>query len=194
MGSLLRTVDRATISGEQLGALTLSDKFQFEIAMSAMSCGMLTSGGVLKDENGLILPRKITNPCLESLPVREMQREIRWNSDKGINVLNSKSELEKVLAKHRKASEEKTREAENEVEDEFHKIISERAKRLEKMEHADSQPPPPPPTLHNHTQCKAGQQKKYTEIREGGKSLIEQESEFARVFAQLRGEKRELVF
>ena len=64
------------------------------------------------------------------------------------------------------------------------------------MEHADSQPPPPPPppTLHNHTQYKGGQQKKYTEIREGGKSLIEQESEFARVFAQLRGEKRELVF
>ena len=48
-------------------------------------------------------------------------------------MLNSKSELEKVLAKHRKASEEKTREAENEVEDEFHKIISERAKRLEKV-------------------------------------------------------------
>ena len=58
---------------------------------------------------------------------------MQFLSCRGINVLNSKSELEKVLAKHRKASEEKTREAENEVEDEFHKIISERAKRLEKV-------------------------------------------------------------
>jgi hypothetical protein len=29
---------------------------------------------------------------------------------------------------------------------------------------------------------------------DGGKSVNEEESEFARVFAQLRGEKRELVF
>ena len=45
-------------------------------------------------------------------------------------MLNNKSELEKVLTKHRRASEQKE-EAEQEVEDEFHSLITERAKRLE---------------------------------------------------------------
>ena len=47
-------------------------------------------------------------------------------------MLNNKSELQKVLAKQRRASEQKE-EAEQEVEDEFHKIITERAKRLEQV-------------------------------------------------------------
>eukprot|EP00092_Neocalanus_flemingeri_P026564 GFUD01028788.1.p1 GENE.GFUD01028788.1~~GFUD01028788.1.p1 ORF type:complete len:181 (+),score=55.10 GFUD01028788.1:39-545(+) len=168
--------------------------------MSAMSCGVLTSSGVLKDENGLILPRKITNPCLESLPVREMQREMRWNSDKGINVLNSKSELEIVLAKHRNASEQISQENVNEVEDEFKKMIRERAKRLKKLEQEEGLPAPPT-TQHNLTQCQAVKiknisqtQQKSEAISQDGLSVIEQESEFARVFAQLRGENRELVF
>merc|ERR1719312_884104 len=85
-----------------------------------------------KDENGLILPRKITNPCLQSTSVREVHREIRWNTNKGINVLNNKSELEKVLAKQRKASEKKQVD-DTDVENEFHKMLSERAKRLEQI-------------------------------------------------------------
>ena len=52
---------------------------------------------------------------------------------RGINVLNNKTELEKVLAKQRKASEQKSGEAEKEVEDEFHRLLSERAKRLEQV-------------------------------------------------------------
>ena len=51
---------------------------------------------------------------------------------RGVNVLNNKSELEKVLAKQRRASEQRE-ESEQEVEDEFHKIITERAKRLEQV-------------------------------------------------------------
>ena len=54
----------------------------FQSAMSAMASGVLTSSVVLKDENGLILRRKITNPCMEAPSVREVHREIRWNSDK----------------------------------------------------------------------------------------------------------------
>jgi hypothetical protein len=52
---------------------------------------------------------------------------------RGINVLNNKTELEKVLAKQRKASEQKSGEAEKEVEDEFQRLLSERAKRLEQV-------------------------------------------------------------
>ena len=35
-----------------------------------------------KDENGLILPRKIVNPCIQSPFRRDLNREIKWNSDK----------------------------------------------------------------------------------------------------------------
>ena len=52
---------------------------------------------------------------------------------RGINVLNNKTELEKVLAKQRKASEQKSGEAEKEVKDELQRLLSERAKRLEQV-------------------------------------------------------------
>ena len=52
---------------------------------------------------------------------------------RGINVLKNKTELEKVLAKQRKASEQKSGEAEKEVEDELHRLLRERAKRLEQV-------------------------------------------------------------
>jgi len=165
-----------------------------------MACGVLTTRGVLKDENGLILPRKVANPCLESSTVREVQREIRWNSNKGINVLNTKSELEKVLAKQRKASEQNIQEVEEKVEDEFKKMVAERAKRLQKLEQEESLPIPPPtqPSMRKSQAVTGGEKmqkttKKSSVISEADKSVIEQESEFARVFAQLRGAKRELV-
>merc|ERR1712038_2029279 len=94
-----------------------------------------TSCGLIKDENGLILPRKIANPCVESPFKRDLHREIKWNSDKGINVLNNKTELEKAFAKHKKSLDEKRKEQEQD-EDEFKKMIAERAKRLEKHEKA----------------------------------------------------------
>jgi len=34
------------------------------------------------DGDGLILPRKLANPCLESKQAVEMHREIKWNSKK----------------------------------------------------------------------------------------------------------------
>ena len=37
------------------------------------------SRGTMKDENGLILPRKLQNPCMASTPVQDLHREIRWN-------------------------------------------------------------------------------------------------------------------
>lgn len=43
-----------------------------------------TSCGLIKDENGLILPRKIANPCVESPFKRDLHREIKWNSDKWV--------------------------------------------------------------------------------------------------------------
>lgn len=54
---------------------------------------------------------------------------------RGINVLNTKSELEKAFAKHKKNLNEKRKEQENSecLNGEFQKMIAERAKRLEKV-------------------------------------------------------------
>merc|ERR1719312_1867826 len=138
-----------------------------------------------KDENGLILPRKITNPCLQSTSVREVHRVIRWNTNKGINVLNNKSELEKVLAKQKKASEKKQLD-EKEVENEFHQMLSERAKRLEQI--TDDEPTEEA-GINKQNLSEIQQDRKSSASSDKRSSVIDQESEFARVFAQLRGEK-----
>ena len=32
------------------------------------------------DENGLVVPKKLYNPCLESRDVQDLNREIKWNA------------------------------------------------------------------------------------------------------------------
>jgi len=101
---------------------------------------MTTScGRIIKDENGLILPRKIANPCVESPFRRDLHREIKWNSNKGINVLNNKTELERAFAKHKKNLDEKQKEQEKTetFSNEFQKMLADRAKRLERLEKSD---------------------------------------------------------
>ena len=34
------------------------------------------------DSAGLVLPRKLVNPCMQSVVVREINREIKWTSKK----------------------------------------------------------------------------------------------------------------
>ena len=48
-------------------------------------------------------------------------------------MLGTKSELEKVLAKQRKVSEDKIKKEDKHIEDEFQRILTERAKRLEQV-------------------------------------------------------------
>ena len=53
-------------------------------------------------------------------------------------MLNNKTELEKAFAKHKKSLDEKRKEQEQD-EDEFKKMIAERAKRLEKVKLTNKQ-------------------------------------------------------
>ena len=53
-------------------------------------------------------------------------------------MLNNKTELEKAFAKHKKSLDEKRKEQEQD-EDEFKKMIAERAKRLEKVKLTNQQ-------------------------------------------------------
>ena len=40
----------------------------------------LSSSGMKVNEEGLIVPKKLHNPCLESRSVRDLNHEIRWNA------------------------------------------------------------------------------------------------------------------
>lgn len=89
---------------------------------------------VVRDESGLIVPRKLPNPCLGSPNVRDLNRQIKWNAKTGMNVLN-KTELEKVLDRQRRVQVEKEREKEEEeLVTPFQQILADRAKRLQQIE------------------------------------------------------------
>lgn len=88
-----------------------------------------------RDADGLIIPRKVSNPCLESPSARDLTRQIKWNAKAGVNVLN-KSELERVLDRQRRLHSVKERQEETE-ETPFQKMLTERAKRLEQIERND---------------------------------------------------------
>ncbi|XP_026328318.1 actin-associated protein FAM107A [Hyposmocoma kahamanoa] len=87
-------------------------------------------------DDGLITPRRLPNPCLESSLRMDLHRELLFNQRIGKNVLNQKSELQKALSKH------KEKKIMNQVKEhretpELERAIAERAKRLEQAE----QPP-----------------------------------------------------
>ena len=73
-----------------------------------------------------------TSSVIKPLFILNVQRLLYF---RGISVLNTKSELEKAFAKHKKNLNEKRKEQESPdcVNSEFQKMIAERAKRLEKV-------------------------------------------------------------
>ncbi|CAG2168900.1 unnamed protein product, partial [Oppiella nova] len=64
------------------------------------------------DEDGLIIPRKLINPCVDSHERKSVHKEMLWNQKVGKNVLNSKNELEKELAKRKDNQKKRELEAE----------------------------------------------------------------------------------
>ncbi|XP_053602439.1 uncharacterized protein LOC128670641 [Plodia interpunctella] len=80
--------------------------------------------------DGLIAPRRLPNPYLESQQRMDLHRELLFNQRIGKNVLNQKSELQKALSKH------KEKQIMNQVKEhretpELERAIAERARRLE---------------------------------------------------------------
>lgn len=90
-------------------------------------------------EDGLILPRKLMNPFSDSKEKKDLQRELLFNQKIGKNVLDTKSELEKVMAKRAKDARAKEKEAEEkgknnslERKSSFEKKLAEQAAKLAK--------------------------------------------------------------
>merc|ERR1712241_947943 len=172
---------------------------QLQTMTSTTQCH--TEGRRSKDQNGLILPRKIVNPCIQSPFRRDLHREIRWNTDKGINVLNTQSELEKAFAKHKKNLNEKKKEQESaeSFTGEFQKMIAERARRLEKFEEKQEEEHSKQPSVtRNASECHDVKKCKATSPSKRAPPVIRNDSEigdteFKRVHNQLRRDKHELV-
>jgi len=89
------------------------------------------------DDNGMVMPKKLYNPCMESRECQDLQREIKWNAKAGISVLNTKTELERAMEKRSRHIKEKQRVIEEESKQKqspFQKMLDDRAKRLERLE------------------------------------------------------------
>lgn len=99
-------------------------------------------------EDGLILPRKLINPFTDTKEKKDLQRELLFNQKIGKNVLDTKSELEKVMAKRAKDARAKERAAENEEKEKsnslerkssFEKKLAEQAAKLAKSTISDKE-------------------------------------------------------
>ncbi|XP_071546875.1 uncharacterized protein [Panulirus ornatus] len=91
------------------------------------------------DERGLIMPKKLVNPCLESADKKNLHRELMFNQKMGVSVLNQKSELQKAMEKHndKKVLKEQQKEKQASMTP-FQKALDERAQKIEQMEKAEN--------------------------------------------------------
>jgi len=64
------------------------------------------------DDEGLVIPRKPHNPCIDSTERRSLNKEIVWNQKVGKNVLEQKNELQKVMEKRNDEKKKKEMAAE----------------------------------------------------------------------------------
>ncbi|XP_076357501.1 protein FAM107B-like [Tachypleus tridentatus] len=63
------------------------------------SSSMSGTNDVKFPEEGLVVPKKLPNPCRESFERKNVHRELLFNNKIGKNVLGKKSELEKAMEK-----------------------------------------------------------------------------------------------
>ncbi|XP_014095134.3 uncharacterized protein [Bactrocera oleae] len=94
--------------------------------------------GVQKDADGLILPRKLINPCLESNERQQLHRELKFNTKMGKSVLNQKSELQRAYEKQRERQQRQQQQEDLSptagLKAELNRVIMERAQKHERQE------------------------------------------------------------
>lgn len=91
------------------------------------------------DGQGLIVPRKLNNPCIDSKDVQNLTKEIKWNKRTGTNVLASKSELDKALDRRRwQQGKYEAKQEADAAKTDFQKAMEQRAQRVNHMEKTPS--------------------------------------------------------
>lgn len=95
------------------------------------------SQAVMTDAQGLIVPKKIMNPCVDSMDRQNLHRELMFNQKMGKSVLNQKSELQRALEKQKERQVQaaqnlaKQQAQEHSIANELGRVIMQRAARLE---------------------------------------------------------------
>ncbi|KFB34924.1 AGAP000675-PC-like protein [Anopheles sinensis] len=98
----------------------------------------------MTDAQGLILPKKLVNPVLESMDRQNLHRELMFNQkmygDTGKSVLNQKSELQRALEKQKErqvlTAQNLAKQTEQSIASELGRVIMQRAQRLEQQKAA----------------------------------------------------------
>ncbi|SPP79605.1 protein FAM107B isoform X1 [Drosophila guanche] len=114
--------------------------------MSMSSSPPATPTGVQTDSEGLILPKKLINPCMENTDRKELHRELKFNARIGKSVLNQKSELQRAYDKQKErhaAAEHHSPDAElvggiPGLKGELGRVILERAQKHEAAQKQDA--------------------------------------------------------
>ncbi|XP_053657659.1 LOW QUALITY PROTEIN: protein FAM107B [Anopheles marshallii] len=92
---------------------------------------------VMTDAQGLIVPKKLVNPVLESIDRQNLHREMMFNQKIGKSVLNQKSELQRALEKQKErqvlAAQNLAKQTEQTIASELGRVIMQRAQRLEQQ-------------------------------------------------------------
>lgn len=97
------------------------------------------SNGVQFTEDGLVVPKKPTNPCLESSERQNLHRELLFNQKIGKSVIGQKTELQKAMEKFR--DEQKKKELEEQKINKktaFEKKLEEQANKLKQQEELEA--------------------------------------------------------
>lgn len=94
----------------------------------------------MTDAQGLILPKKLVNPVLESMDRQNLHRELMFNQKIGKSVLNQKSELQRALEKQKErqvlTAQNLAKQTEQSIASELGRVIMQRAQRLEQQKAA----------------------------------------------------------
>lgn len=96
-----------------------------------------SSNGTYVDE-ALISPKKLANPCLESIERQNLHKELLFNQKIGKSVLGQKSELQKAMDKFREDQKKKELEEERlKKRSVLEKKLEEQANKLKQHEEQD---------------------------------------------------------
>lgn len=96
---------------------------------------MSANGTTHASDDGLVVPKKLPNPCLESQERQNLHKELMFNKKMGKSVIGQKSELQKAMEKFR--DEHKKKELEGEKlnkRSSFEKRLDEQASKIKSLE------------------------------------------------------------
>lgn len=97
------------------------------------------SNGVRFSEEGLVIPKKPQNPCLESSERQNLHRELLFNQKIGKSVIGQKTELQKTFEKLREDQKKKELEEEKvQKKSALERKLEEQANKLKQQEEIET--------------------------------------------------------